>query len=187
MSTQPDSTQALPRRRTIITGLIIAIALSVATILVVLFLTMDRSTWSAMVNISPLLVLAALGLLVAKWACHVLRTKLLIRASGHELATWPTTKAMLGGTFTGAVTPFLAAEIPVEIYFLHGYGIQAAPATAVVTVGSTMSTLLFVIVLPVVLLTAAARVHLQVGLRAFLIVAGMAALVQKPLLTASAR
>jgi len=84
---------------------------------------------------------------------------------------------MLGGTFTGAVTPFLAAEIPVEIYFLHGYGIGAAPATAVVTVGSTMSTLLFVIVMPVVLLTAAARVHLQVGLRAILIVAGVAALV----------
>ncbi len=177
MSTQPDSAQVLPRRRAIITGLILAIGLSVASILVVLFLTMDRQTWSAVANINPLLVLASVGLLVLKWAAHVLRTKLLIRASGNELGTWSTTKAMLGGTFTGAVTPFLAAEIPVEIYFLHGYGIGAAPATALVTVGSTMSTLLFVIVMPVVLLTAAARVHLQVGLRAFLIVAGFAALV----------
>jgi len=67
MSTQLDSPEVLPRRRTILTGLIIAIALSVATILVVLFLTMDRSTWSAVANITPLLVLAAIGLLVAKW------------------------------------------------------------------------------------------------------------------------
>lgn len=177
MPVQLDSPEVLPRRRTIITGLIIAIALSVASILIVLFLTMDRQTWSAVAGINPLLLLAALALLLAKWSFHIIRTKLLIRASGHELATFPTAKAMLGGTFTGAVTPFLASEIPVEIYFLHGYGIQAAPATAVVTVGSTMSILLFVIAMPVVLLTAAARVHLQVGLRAILIVAGVAVLV----------
>ncbi len=167
----------MPRRRAIITWLIIAIGLSVASILIVLFLTMDRDTWSAVANINPLLVLAALGLLAAKWAFHVIRTKLLIHASGHELGTWATTKAMLGGTFTGAVVPFNAPEIPVEIYFLHGYGIGAAPATAVVTVGSTMSILLFVIAMPVVLLTAATRVHLQVGLRAILVVAGVAALI----------
>ncbi len=177
MSSRSDSGEALPRRRVIITGLIGAIVLSVATILIVLFLTMDRQTWSAVAGINPLLVLAALGLLLAKWSFHIIRTKLLIRASGHELGTFPTVKAMLGGTFTGAVTPFLASEIPMEIYFLHGYGIQAAPATAIVTVGSTMSILLFVIAMPVVLLTAAVRVHLQVGLRAILIVAGVAALV----------
>ncbi len=169
--------QTLPRRRAIITGLVAAIGLSAGTLVLVLFLTMDRGTWSAVANIKPLLVLAAIGLLVAKWVCHVLRTKLLLHASGHRLGTFAVTKAMLGGTFTGAVTPFLAAEIPVEIYFLHGYGIGAAPATAVVTVGSTMSTLLFVIAMPVVLLTAAARVHLQVGLRTFLITAGVAALI----------
>ncbi len=176
MSTRPDSSPVLPRRRAIITGLIIAIGLSVASILIVLFLTIDRDTWNTVANINPLLVLAAVGLLMVKWAAHVARTKLLLRASGSELATWPTTKAMLGGTFTGAVTPFMAAEIPVEIYFLHGYGIGAAPGTAVVTVGSTMSVLLFVIAMPIVLLTAATRVHLQVGLRAVLIVAGIAAL-----------
>lgn len=166
---------SLLESRKIRTGLFVALSLSVAAVLLLLFLTIDRETWEAVSRIKPVFLLAALALMLVRWGSHILRTMLLIRASGARLGFWKTTKAIMSGIFTGSVTPFRAAGIPVEIYFLYKYGIPAPRATAIIATGSTMSILLFVIAMPAIFVVTASKVDVHLGIRSLLVVAGMVA------------
>ncbi len=161
---------------TIRRGLFVAVSVSVAAVLAILFLTMDRDTWKAVADIKPVFLLVALVLLALRWVAHVARTVLLVRAAGERLGIGKTTKTILSGSFAGAVTPLRVAGIPVEIFFLHVYGLPTASATAVVTTGSAMSLLLYVVAMPVILTATAARVNMHVGFRTVLLLAGIIAL-----------
>ncbi|MBN1289135.1 MAG: flippase-like domain-containing protein [Actinobacteria bacterium] len=157
-------------------GFFIAISLSVITILLIILFTMNNSTWKTVSKINPLFFLAALGLLLIKWAAQILRTDLLIRASGARLKITQTAKVVLSGCFTGAVTPFHAGGVPVEIYFMHTYGISVAQSTAVITAGSILCVLMFVLSMPPIFILAASKFNVSMGFQTILIVAGILAL-----------
>lgn len=159
--------------RNIRTGLFIAISVSVVAIVAIMLMTMDHETWEAISEMSPLFFFIAFALIAGKWLATCVRTRLLIRASGSRLDLWKTSKAVLSGGFTGAVTPFHAAGIPTEIYFLYKYGLTGPQATAVVTSGAAISIVLFIVVIPFVFIASIARIHVSMGVRTLVAIAGI--------------
>ncbi|MBN1290068.1 MAG: flippase-like domain-containing protein [Actinobacteria bacterium] len=172
---QAETKAGVPTRRNIARGLIVALSVSALAVLVILACTMDGSTWDAVSRISPVFLVLALGVMIVKWAANTCRTYILTKASGAHVSFFKAVKVVFSGTFTGAVTPFHVAGIPTEIYFLSVYDIPAAQSTAVITTGTVMSVTLFVIMAPVVLLIAGARVDAHFGIRTLLVGAGIIA------------
>ncbi|MBN2168933.1 MAG: flippase-like domain-containing protein [Actinobacteria bacterium] len=170
-----ETKEGVPAWKNIARGLIAAVAVSVLALLVLIFYTMDRSTWDAVSKISPFFLILALAVMILKWVANIYRTYILTKASGSCVSFFKATKVVFSGTFTGAVTPFHAAGIPAEIYFLSVYDIQAAQSTAIITTGTVMSVTLFVIMAPVVLLIAGAKVNAHFGIRTLLVGAGIVA------------
>lgn len=167
--------EGVPPWKNVARGLIVAMSVSVIAVLVILFYTMDHSTWDAVSKINPLFLVLALGVMVLKWSANIYRTYILTKASGAYVSLFKSAKLVFSGTFTGAVTPFHAAGIPTEIYFLSVYDIPAAQSTAIITTGTVMSVTLFVIMAPVVLLVAGAKVNAHVSVRTLLLGAGIIA------------
>ncbi len=155
------------------TSLIAALSVSAGTIVLIMYLTMDKSTWSTVSKINPFIFLILLGLVTGKWFSTCLRTLVLIRATGENLSFWKTVKSVLAGSFTGSVTPFHAAGIPTEIFFLTRYGLSAGIATAVITSGAAISILFFILALPVILVLSAAKIEVSFGVRTLLVTAGI--------------
>lgn len=172
--TASEPTAERPRySRRLKTGLFIALSVSVVTVVAILYVTMDRSTWSAIAKISPIFFIVAMLLVALKWASACLRTNLLVRASGSRLSLGKTSKAVIGGSFVGSVTPFQAGGIPAEIYFLHGYGLSTGKATAVVSTSAAISTLFFLLAMPLVLSATAAQINVGFGARTVLVAVGV--------------
>lgn len=157
-------------------GFFSAILLSVVTILGILLFTMNGSTWETVSKINPLFFVAALGLLLIKWAAQIMRTDLLVKASGAKLRITQTVKVVMSGCFTGAVTPFHAGGVPAEIYFMHTYGISVAQATAVITAGSILCVLMFIIAMPPIFILAASKFNINMGIQTVLIIGGIVAM-----------
>jgi len=162
-------------RRSIRTGLAIIVILSAAAILLLVFLTMNRKTWTTLGRMNPIFLVVAMLLVVSKWLMLTYRSRLLVRASGSHLSYGKIAKSVLGGSFVGSVTPFRAAGIPTEIYFLHEYGLPGAQASAVVASGAALSILVFTLSLPVVFILSASKIHVSLGMRSLLIAAGILA------------
>lgn len=154
-------------------SVIIAVAISVITIIAICLFTMNRSTWSIVNQMSPFLFLVVLGLMATRWLVTCVRCDLLIRAAGYRMPFGRVVKAVLSGGFAGAVTPYHAAGIPVQIVFLANYGLGGGHATAVVTTGAALSVLLFIFTFPVILVISAAYIHVGLGFRTLLVSAGI--------------
>lgn len=167
----------MPTLKSLARGLIIALSISVIAILFILFFTMDGSTWDELSKINPFCLVLAFGIIFGKWVANIYRAYILTRAAGSKIRYIDAAKVVLAGTFTGAATPFHAAGIPTEIFFMTVYDIPAAQSTAIITTGTVMSVTLFVIMAPVVLLVAGAKVNAHVGLRTVLLGAGIAAVI----------
>jgi uncharacterized protein (TIRG00374 family) len=150
---------------------VIAIGVSVAAILVISLLTMDKGTLKALSRIDIFSFVVVLGLVVGKWASECVRFNLIIRAIGRRLPFWHTSKAVLGSAFTGAVTPYRTATVPAQIFFFTRYGLTGGEATAVSATGAALSVLLLTISMPIVLILGASKIHFTFGIR-FLLIMG---------------
>ncbi len=143
--------------------------------LFLVFFTMDRKTWSVVSRMHPLFLVIALLLVVGKWVMLTLRSNILVHASGADLSYGKVVKSVLGGSFVGSVTPFRAAGIPTEIYFLYEYGLPGPQASAVVLSGAAVSILIFTLSLPFIFVLSASKIHVGLGLRTLLVTAGILA------------
>jgi len=148
---------------------VVAIGVSVGAIVLLSFLTMDRNTLKAVSRIDVYSFAVVILLVVGKWVSECVRFNLIIRGIGRRLPLWNTSKAVLGSAFTGSVTPYRTATVPVQIFFLNRYGLTGGEATAVASVGAALSVLLLTIAMPVVLVLSAARIHVSFGIRALLV------------------
>jgi uncharacterized protein (TIRG00374 family) len=157
------------QRRHLRLYVIIAIGVSVAAIVLLSFLTMDRNTLKAISRIDIYSFVVVVVLVVGKWVSECVRFNLIIRGIGRRIPLWSTAKAVLGSAFTGSVTPYRSATVPVQIFFFTRYGLTGGEATAVASVGAALSVLLLTIAMPVVLLLSAAKIHVSFGIRALLV------------------
>src|SRR5450759_1057358 len=149
--------------------MVVAIGVSVGAIVLLSFLTMDRNTLKAVSRIDVYSFAVVILLVVGKWVSECVRFNLIIRGIGRRIPLWNTSKAVLGSAFTGSVTPYRTATVPVQIFFLNRYGLTGGEATAVASVGAALSVLLLTIAMPVVLVLSAARIHVSLGIRALLV------------------
>ncbi len=166
-------TNSQKRSMTTRTGFIAALSVSAGTIVLIMYLTMDKSTWTTVSKINPLVFLILLALVSGRWLSTCFRTQVLIKAAGGTLPFGKTVKAVLAGSFAGSVTPFHAAGIPTEIFFLTRYGLSGGAATAVITSGAAISILFFIVALPVILALSAAKMDVSFGVRTLLVTAGI--------------
>ena len=166
-----------PHRLSLKRGFLVAVGVSAITLVVLLFLTMDRNAFKKLGNIGIGFALIALLLTTAKWAFTCIRSHIIIKAVGAELGTREIVKAVLSGAFAGAITPFHAAGIPTEIYFLYQSGLSAGEASAVVSIGAAMSILLFLLAMPFVLVLSATKIDIGFGYRSLIVAAAIIAAV----------
>lgn len=99
----------------------------------------------------PALGLACAALLVS-WFVEGLRILLIAKALGETLSFRRILSINFVAAFAGNVTPFNAGGIPAQIYLLHQNGMKPGKAGAVVTIRVIISTLLFTIGAPFVML-----------------------------------
>jgi uncharacterized protein (TIRG00374 family) len=149
-------------------GLIIAISLSAATLVLISLFTLDRETFKALSRLSPSLLFLAIALSLGRWLWSALRMRLLVASTGRKVAFRDLLKTVYGGYFTGLITPWRAGGVTGEAVFLYEYGLQAGESIAVVSFGACVSTILLILFFPLVIWLSGRYVHLNLTIKGFL-------------------
>ena len=163
----PDKAPAVDRSK-IRRGLLLAVSISAFALVVISLLTMQRETLSALSRISPLYVAAAVFLSLGRWLWSALRMRILVSSTGKRVPFFNLVKTVYGGYFTGIVTPWRAGGVAGETVFLYHYGLGAGEATAVVSFGACISTVLLILFFPLAIWLAEKYVRVTVTVKGFL-------------------
>ena len=91
-------------------------------------------------------------ILIISWLIEALRIRLIVKGLGENISFSKMLGINLVTLFTGNITPFCSGGIPTQIYLLCQAGIQAGKASAIVTLRVIISTLLFTIFSPFLLI-----------------------------------
>jgi uncharacterized protein (TIRG00374 family) len=98
----------------------------------------------------------ALGLailaLLSSWLIEGTRISLIITGLAEKISFFKVLGINLATAFTGNITPFYSGGIPMQIYLLCKEGITPGKSSAVVTLRVILSTLIFTILTPFLLL-----------------------------------
>ncbi|HJJ47577.1 MAG TPA: flippase-like domain-containing protein [Methanocorpusculum sp.] len=113
--------------------LILSISISLAVILVVLFITFDpESTFEALQKANPWIIVLAFAMHVVSLLFWALRIKLMCRSLGYKIGFGHTFRLVCSNMFIASVTPSQVGGEPVRVYEIHKAGVPAGDATAVV-------------------------------------------------------
>lgn len=168
-TTAPDTEAKPPRRRFWLYALI-AVALSVAAIVVLSFATMDKGTFKAISHVEVFSLVMVTFLVVGRWFGECIRYSLILRAVGKPLPLGRTAKSILGAAFTGAVTPYRSASLPTQVFFLNRYGLTVGEATAVSIAGGATSLLVMMVAVPIVLALSLSTINVSLGMSTVIVV-----------------
>jgi glycosyltransferase 2 family protein len=157
-------------RKRLWTYVCIALGLSVAAIVVISALTMDHNTFKAISHIEVFSFIMVMVLVTGRWLAECTRYKLIIRAIDRRMPFRNSSKAILGAAFTGAITPYRSASLPVQIFFLDRYGLTGGEATAVTLTGGAISLLVMTLATPIVLVLSLSQMHVSVGMSTIIII-----------------
>ncbi len=114
-------------------GLKTAIGLSLLFSTLVILATFDEETFlKAISSLSPLIILEILILLMINFIAAGLEVKIMVKATGNNLALREGIKSYLVSSFASNVTPMASGGGPFQIYFLHKRGLSLGQATTVV-------------------------------------------------------
>jgi uncharacterized protein (TIRG00374 family) len=148
-------------------GLIIAVTLSAATLIIISLLTLDRNTFTALSDLSPFFFLLAVALSLGRWFWSALRMRILVKSTGRQVPFRNIIKTVYGGYFTGLITPWRAGGVTGEAVFLYIYGLEAGEAVAVVSFGACISTFLLILFFPLAIWLASRNIDFSVTLQGF--------------------
>jgi hypothetical protein len=149
-------------------GLIVAVSLSVATLMLISLLTLDRATLSALSNLSPFFLSAAILLSLGRWIWSALRMRILVAPTGKDIPLGNLLKTVYAGYFTGIVTPWRAGGVTGETIFLCLYGLSPGEAAGVVSFGACISTALLLLFFPLTIWLASMSMELSFTLKGIL-------------------
>lgn len=149
-------------------GLVGAVSITTATLVIISLATMGREIPSALSRLSPLFLLAAVVLSLGRWMWSVIRMRILVGALGGHVPLSNLVKTVYGGYFTGMVTPWRAGGVTGEAVFLYQYGLGAGEAAAVVSFGACVSTLLLMFSFPLAIWLAQEHFRFSFTIRGFL-------------------
>jgi len=135
-------------------NMVIALLVSVAILVVVVMLTIDRRTAEAIKQMRFSFLFLALLLTLASYFFSGLAFKILADALHKKLSAWEGFEVFTGASFINLTTPFFnIANLPVKIYFLTNFNISYIDATAIVATHAILSVWFFLLAPVVLLLT----------------------------------
>ena len=132
--TTPRSSAQLAR------GTLIGLGFSVLGLYAVLRITGGHGSWAELVQIEPMTLAMASGLMLLTRLIDSLRMKLLSHSLGGKLRILDGIRISILGTFASNVTFFGSAGGPMQIYFLTCSGLTVGQSTALVATKSLCST-----------------------------------------------
>jgi uncharacterized protein (TIRG00374 family) len=149
-------------------GLIMAIALSAATLVIISLATLDRETFNVLSDLSPGFLLLAVALSLGRWLWMVARMRLLVGSTGRKIQLRKIFKTVYAGYFTGIITPWRVGGVTGEMVFLYEYGLEAGEAVAVVSFGACISTFLLMLFFPFAIWIASSYIELSLSIKSVL-------------------
>jgi uncharacterized protein (TIRG00374 family) len=138
------------KKKTVRLPMIIALTLSIAIIILILYFTIDASTLNKLssVNIKYEFFVIAIFLNILYWILWGARIKVLSNAIDNNvnIGLWKSTKIVIANLFLAGVTPSMAGGEPVRIHLLNKDGMSFGSATAVV-LGERLLDAIFILIL----------------------------------------
>ncbi len=123
----------------------ISIGLSMVILAVVLVLTFDENTITALKNLNPWYLLLAFGLHLLAMGIWGLRIKVMCKSLGYRIAYSHCVNMVCAGQLVASVTPSQIGGEPIRIHELYKAGMPVADATAVVLVERLLEAVLLVL------------------------------------------
>ncbi len=109
-----------------------SILISIISIAVVLFLTLDKTTISVVREIKPVYILAAFGIHILSFILWGLRIQVMTSALGYKISLTRAYEIVVSGTFVAALTPSSIGGEPLRIVLLGQDKMPVGKATAVI-------------------------------------------------------
>lgn len=113
--------------------LFISLGISLAVLFIVLFITIDENTITALQTCILPFLLLSLGMHVGSLVFWAARIKLMCRALGYRVPFRHCFNLVCSNMFIAAITPSSIGGEPVRVYELSKAGVPGGEATAVVT------------------------------------------------------
>lgn len=125
----------------------LSLAISLASLVVILYFTVDENTFESVLRLKPSYLLLSALMVVVMWLLEGLRIKTLAAALGHEgsLRLRDMVRVHLITFFFAGVTPMAFGEWPAQIYGLSRCGLPAGRSAAVSLVRTVLSKSVFVV------------------------------------------
>jgi len=138
------------KKKTVKLPMIIAITLSIAIIIVILYFTIDTNTLNKLssVNIKYEFFVIAIFLNILYWVLWGARIKVLSNAIDNNvnIGLWRATKIVIANLFLAGITPSMAGGEPVRIHLLKKDGMSFGCATAAI-LGERLLDAIFILIL----------------------------------------
>ncbi len=148
---------AFPLKKLLVKGLSLVIILTIVSSVLLFSSSVTSGNWLKLNQLNyPAFGLACLALILS-WLAEGLRIKLIASGLGERISFIKIFGINLASSFTGNVTPFSSGGVPTQIFLLCRNGLTPGRAGALVTIRIVVSTLLFTIVAPFLILFYHAR------------------------------
>jgi hypothetical protein len=149
--------EQLIRRRTIVRRLLLALVLSSCGAVAVFFLFRFEAF-----SLRPLWLLAVVLIIVMMWYFDALSFWFLLRGIDQHIPYRKIFAVNMAGTFVAFITPFYAGGAPTFMYFLTQEGMSFSQAATASTARIFVSTALFSLILPLLLVLLGSQFNLGV-------------------------
>jgi uncharacterized protein (TIRG00374 family) len=137
-------------RRRVHIGLRIFLIITVLTIIVIMTLTIDRQTWTALRRFK----IGYLLLCFALWGVYIymdgVRVQILSFALGKRVSIKTAIAVITSGLFLAAVTPFQTGGLPVQLYILKKEGISIGKGSVILLFRGILELFIFIFVVPLI-------------------------------------
>lgn len=149
--------QTFPLKKLLIKGLSLVVILTITSSIFLFASSITSGNFPKLNQLKyPALGVAFFSLLLS-WLVEGLRVKLIAVGLGEQISFIKLLGINLASSFTGNVTPFNSGGVPTQIFLLCRNGITPGKAGALVTIRMIVTTLLFTIVSPFLILFYHAR------------------------------
>lgn len=145
-------------------GLLLSLAVSLAGIVALLFHTTDAKTWQLIRTAAWLPLFAALLAVAVAWLVEAYRLWALLRLLDERIALRPLVRIVLSTAFAAGVTPLASGQGPVQVYLFHREGVSLGKSTAILSIRLLLTTLVYTVTAPLLLLAFRVSVSQQIHL-----------------------
>lgn len=127
---------------------LVFVAIVIVSIISILFLSIDSSTFDVLEDTNPALLSLALLLVVLGWFFDAWKFILLARAAGEKLTFIQTLPVVWINYFGSAITPMQSGGGPFQIYLLYKNGVSVGKSVAITLVRTLQILFLLALIIP---------------------------------------